>query len=256
LRGTLVAFSFLIAADAFDRAPASCAFARPSHDAVTILIATSVADRARSTMPPARWARFVAAWAGPASEPFGEEAAPDAAGCRKAGGDVLIVAPFDVRDDLPGLPNATERFAGRSQIVVLDCNAAAVLFSGIVRFDGEPVAPQAAGTPEAIETAWARAVPAALARIPIGVARIARIRRVEGGGGVAYLTLVLGALRRGDVVQDAVRRSRQPRRPPVALAVTRQGRAGTEATFAAPVQGTDIPADGDLLELQAAAAPN
>ncbi len=255
MRGALVAFTFLIAAFALNRAPASRALARSSRGAVTVLVATSVADRARSTMPPARWARFVAAWAGPASAPFGEEGAPDAAGCRKAGGDVLIVAPFDVRDELPGLPNATERFAGRSQIVVLDCNAAAVLFEGSVRFDGEPVAPEAAGTAEAIEAAWARSVPGALARIRIGVARIARIRRLEGGGGVAYLELALGALRRGDVVQDAVRPSRQARRPPVALAVTREGRAA-EATFAPPGQGTDIPAAGDLVELQETTTPN
>lgn len=252
MRGALLALAFPIVTLALGRTPASRAFAHTSRDAVTILVATSVADRARSAMPPARWARFIAAWAGHASESFGENGAPDAAGCRKAGGDILIVAPFDVRDDLPGLPNATERFAGRSQLVVLDCNAAAVLFEGIVRFDGEPVTPQAAGTPEAIETAWARAVPAALARIRIGVARVVRIRRLEGGGGVAYLALALGALRRDDIIQDAVRPSRQPRRPPVALVVTREGK-GAEATFTAPDHGTDIPAAGDLVELQGAA---
>ncbi len=255
MRGALLAFSILVAAIVLSCFPASRALARANRDAVTILVATSVADRARSTMPPARWARFVAAWAGHGSEPFGEDNAPDAAGCRKAGGDILIVAPFDVRDDLPGLPNATERFAARSQIVVLDCNAAAVLFAGIVRFDGEPVAPQGAGTPEAIETAWARAVPAALARVRLGVARIVRVRRLEGGGGVAYLALVLGEFRRDDVIQDAVRPNREPRRPPVALVVTRLAKTGAEATFAAP-GGTDIPAAGDLVELQGAATPN
>jgi hypothetical protein len=213
-----------------------------------ILVRATVSDRARSVMPPDLWQRLVGAFAGSASRPLADDAEPGAAGCRTSGGDYLVDASFDLRDDLPGLANASDRFAGRVHVVILACDDARILTDRRLRLDGEPVPAVAAGTPESLEEAWRGAVPAVLDDAGVAIGRIARVRRLEAGGGLAHVDFELGHMRTGTIVSDTHRPDGAVRRPPLHLTVLAAGRTSADAIFGAPNPGDPVPAAGDIVE--------
>ncbi len=199
-------------------------------------------------MPPELWLRLVAAFAGSASRPLPDGTEPAAAGCRTSGGDYLVDAAFDLRDDLPGLANASDRFAGRAHVVVLACDDARILTDRRLRLDGEPVPAVAAGTPETLEDAWSGTVPAVLADAGVAIGRVARVRRLEAGGELAHVEFELGHVRIGAILSDTNRPDGAPRRPPLHLTVTAAGRTSADAIFGAANPGDQVPSAGDIVE--------
>jgi hypothetical protein len=222
--------------------------AAPRPQAPLILVRATVSDRARSVMPPELWARLVAAFAGSASRPLADDFEPGAAGCRAAGGDYLVDAAFDLRDDLPGLANASDRFAGRVHVVIVACDDARILTDRRLRLDGEPVSAVAAGTPDALDDAWRGTVPAALADAGVAIGRIARVRRLEAGGELAHVDFELGHVRTGAILSDTNRPDGTPRRPPLQLTVTAAGGTSADAIFGAANPGDQVPSTGDIVE--------
>jgi hypothetical protein len=241
---SLAATSFLalgVPSLARDRAPS-----RPP--APLILVRATVSDRARSVMPPTLWERLVGAYAGSASRPLADDADPDAAGCRKSGGDYLVDAAFDLRDDLPGLANASDRFAGRAHLVILACDDAHALADRHLRLDGEPVPEAEAGTPEALERAWRGTVPTVLASAGVAIGRIARVRPLEAGGEFAHVEFELGRVPAGAILSDTNRPDRTERGTPLHLTVTAAGTTSAEAISGAASAGQQIPSAGDIVE--------
>ena len=225
----------------------------PAAPPPVVLVRASVADRARSVMPPALWLALVGTYAGTASTPLADDATADAAGCLEAGGDYLVIATFDVRSDLPGLANASDRVAGRSHLRVLACNDGRFLADRTLRLDGEPLAPAEAGTPEALASAWRAAVAAAFANAGVAVGRITRGHRLDSGGNAFHIDFLIGGVKPGAVVSDVARPNRTPRHDPISLGVVTASGASADALAAPAPDGRPAPGVGDVIEFSAPA---
>jgi hypothetical protein len=213
-----------------------------------VLVSATVSDRARSSMPTASWSRFVATYAGASSAPLPDDATPDAESCREAAGDYLVVAAFDVRDDLPGMPNASDRLPGRAHVTIVACADGRILADRAMRIDGDPVPTAEAGTVDALDRAWSRAVPAGLATAGVLLGRIAHVRRLESGGGLFVVDAVLGTIPQAAILTDVAVANRSRRPTPLHLTVTQSRITSAEAIFAQSHEGDPAPAVGDTVE--------
>lgn len=217
---------------------------------VKVLVSAPVADTARPTMSPALWAKMVGDWVSATVVPFAGDS-PALDDCRKAAADFMVVAPFELRPRLPGMPNAGGgRVAARSRVVVTNCFTGSVVYDQVVNFDSDPSNAGASDFESSPEVTWSRNVPATLGKYPVFFPHVARIFSVRP-------PIVLVDLRDGIKPGDVLRLyagSDHKTKGPIYLTVTQQQGKYVEAMFST-VSGGPQPAVGDFVEPVAAPKP-
>jgi hypothetical protein len=244
-------FPFAAAVVAVLALAASGAFAKPSG--LKVLVFAPVADDAQPTMSQTLWNKYVAAYAASTVVPFDGAGDPTLEDCRKAGADYLLIAPFELRPRLPGMPNSSGRIAARTHLIVTNCITGSAVTDQTINFDSDPPSDAAEGDFDSIpEITWAHDVPATLARHPIAFVRVARVTNLSTP--FVFIDLhasshvALGEGLRDFATPDHVRRAR-----PILLTVTAVHDAYVEATYDA--FSNDTPLLGDLVEAIPKGAP-
>jgi hypothetical protein len=226
---------------------ALASFACPSHAreaALKVLVGTSVADNALGTIAPPLWHKYVlASLGGYQVLPFEGPSVPTLDDCRRAGAEYVLQALFELRPQLPGLPNAASgRIAARARERVIDCVSGDVVADKIVDFESDP--PSGAPDPDATPIGpWDREIPATLARRRIVLERPARIVFVAQP--LAHVNFRGATLHPGDVLQDVANARNVHRAQPIVLTVTQVYDDYVEVIFDA---SGDHPNVGDLVE--------
>lgn len=217
---------------------------------LTVLVAATVADQASATMSPALWNKLIAAYVGANVVPYAGATAPTLDDCRKAGADYLVLAPFDLRPMLPGLPNASGRVAARTHLAVTNCITGSLIVDQAVNLDSDPPSNANEGDFESVpEISWARSVPATLAKVPLAFERIAHVIRVTPP--LALVDIKRG-VRPGDGLRDFAHADHSRRATPITLTVTQVFDRYLEVMFSS---SGDRPSVGDLVEPLTAQTP-
>ena len=237
-------FPFAAAVAAVLVLAASAAFAKPSG--LKVLVWSPVADDARPAMTQSLWNKFVAAYAASTVAAFAGPGDPTLEDCRKAGADYLLVAPFELRPRLPGMPNSSGRIAARTHVVVTNCITGTAVTDQTINFDSDPPSNATEGDFDSVpEITWAHSVPATLARHPIAFVRVARVTNLSPPFVFVDLRasshVAVGEGLRDFATPDHVRRVR-----PILLTVTAVHEKYLEATYDA--FSSDAPLLGDLVE--------
>ena len=206
-----------------------------------MLVAAPVSDAARLSMPQPLWSKLVTDWIGATQFVAYSNGVPVLADCKSAGADFMVVAPFDLRPRLPGMPNSSGRVAARTNIAITNCLTNSVVYNQTINLDSEPIS-DAAAAGDTATTLWAKDVPAALAQYPVFFARIARIISVH-----APTALVdLRGAKPGDVFRVYAGQFGKAK-PPIYLVVRRQIGKDAEMTFSTQ-PGAIVPVAGDFVE--------
>ena len=220
--------------------------ARAKTGALKILVAAPVSDRAGATMTQALWTKFVDVYASGEVIPYDGTGDPTMADCRRAGADYLLVAPFDLRPRLPGMPNAEGRVAARTHLVVTNCITGTAIVDQTINFDSDPPSSANAGDFESVpEITWAHSIPATLAKYPPAFERVARVTNVAGPFGFVDLR-ASAHVSVGDGLRDFATSGRVRRANPIVMTVTQVFEKYVQVTFST-VSG-DVPVVGDLVE--------
>jgi len=201
-------------------------------------------------MSPTLWGKMVADWVGATTIPFAGDQ-PTLDDCRKAPADFMIVAPFELRPRLPGMPNVGGgRVAARSHILITNCFTGSVVYDQIVNFDSDPSNAGANDFESSPEVTWSRNVPATLGKYPVFFPHVARVFQVRP-------PLVLIDLREGVKPGDVLRiyaGADHKAKGPIYLTVTQQQGKYVEAMFST-ISGGPQPAVGDFVEPVASPKP-
>lgn len=148
--------------------------AAPARGArLTVLVAAPVADAALGSIAPQAWAKYVAGALGRyrVVTYTGPAAGPTAADCRKIPAAYLVVAEFELRPRLPGLPNDAGRIPARARLHIVDCVTGATASDHLVAFESDPVETVHVDPDATADPRWDREIPAAFAMSPIDVQR-------------------------------------------------------------------------------------
>jgi hypothetical protein len=215
--------------------------ARPAP--VRVLIGTSVSEPARSTMPPALWAKIVASYVN--AEAVGFDGEPSLDDCHKAKAAYMVFAPFDLRPRLPGMVSSSGRVAARTRIVVTNCVTGEVAYDQAIPLDSDPPSSANAGDFEAVpETSWSRVVPQEMARYPVFFPRVSRIKSIQPP--FAYIDTIGGLYAVGDTLR-AFASADASRKTPILLTVTATDGKYLQVVFST-VNGAPAPEVGDYVE--------
>ncbi|MBD5654604.1 MAG: hypothetical protein IAI50_05420 [Candidatus Eremiobacteraeota bacterium] len=212
-----------------------------------VLVAANVSDPSGTAMSQALWAKDVAAYVGASVVPFAGTEPPTLADCHAAHADYLVVAPFDLRPRLPGMPNSSGRVAARTHLVVTNCITGTVIVDQLINFDSDPPSNASEGDFESVpEITWAHAVPATLAKRPVVFERVARITNLNAP--FAFVDLKASShLAIGDGLRDFATPDHIGRPNPIILTVTQVYEKFVQVIFSM-VSGGDQPQMGDLVE--------
>jgi hypothetical protein len=225
--------------------PAPAAGRRTSP--VTVLVAASVAESARRTMPPALWTRLVTDYVNASKVvPFTGTGAPTREDCRAANAVFAVNATFELAPRLPGTAQDSDRKYAIAHITLLNCITGTVAPERAVRFESDPLSNANAGDFEPnVEFTWARPVRDRLAHDQLELAGVARITRVEGP--FLYIDGVGSSITLNMVMRVFADKNGQPRKP-VEMVVTDLNGRFIQATYDTMQPGVVPPQPGDYVE--------
>jgi len=214
---------------------------------VTVLIAATVADSAKRTMPPALWARLIADYVNASKVvPFTGTGAPTREDCRAAGAVYLVNASFELAPRLPGAAQDSDRKYATARIDLLNCITGLASPTRNVRFESDPLSNANAGDFEPnVEFTWARPVRDRLARETLELSGVARIVRIDGP--FLYIDGAGSSIVINQVLHIFADKNAQPRSP-VEMVVTDTNGRFIQATYDTLKPGIVLPQVGDFVE--------
>jgi hypothetical protein len=225
---------------------AAGAQAAPSHGGPKVLVDATVADRALERITPEVWTRLVLAYVGGNGVPNATGSTATVEECRAAGDDFLLSAEFDLRPRLPGLANSTDRIAAAAHLQLRNCVTGETTLDRVVNIDADPSAGGDGDFESSAEVTWSKAVPAALAKVPL-LGRVARVVRVAPP--LAYVDFRGAGLKPGDVLRDYATSEHGAHASAISFTITQVFERYVEVLYS--TTGDTVPAVGDLVEATA-----
>jgi hypothetical protein len=217
---------------------------------VKVLVSAQVSDTAHGTMSQTLWTKIVSDYASAHAIPFAGPS-PTLDDCRKAGADFMVVAPFDLRPRLPGMPNSSERVEAVSHLVITNCVTGSLVYDVIVPLESDPRAGQPEGDFDSVpDITWSKSVPAALAKYPLYFPRVSRIIQVTPPLALVDLH---AEVKPGDILRVYAGSDRKPKGP-IQLTVTQTDGKYAQVMFST-VNGGITPSVGDYVEPEINAKP-
>jgi hypothetical protein len=221
---------------------------------VTVLVAATVADSAKRTMPPTLWLRLITDYVNASKViPFTGAAAPTRDDCRAAGALYLVNATFELAPRLPGAAQDSDRKYATARIDLLNCLTGVASPTRNVRFESDPLSNANAGDFEPnVEFTWARPVRDKLARETLELSGVARIVRIDGP--FLYIDGAGSSITVNQILHIFADKNAQAR-PPVEMVVTDTNGRFIQATYDTLKPGIVQPQVGDFVEPNATASP-
>ncbi|MFN2459776.1 MAG: hypothetical protein ABR591_03660 [Candidatus Velthaea sp.] len=240
-----------VAASAVPQAPAAAAARRVAP--VTLLVAATVSDAAKGTMPQALWQRLVSEYANASKVVPFAGAAATREDCRAANAAYLITAVFDLAPRLPGTAQDTDRKYATAKIELLNCVTGAPVATRALRLESDPLSRANEGDFESnVETTWVRSVRDRLSRDPLPLTGVARILRIDGS--FVYVDGANSSLAVNQALRDFADKNAQPRAV-IDLVVTAITGRLVQAVYNSAAAGGAAPHIGDYVEPAVAPAP-
>jgi hypothetical protein len=256
---------------------------------VTVLVASTVGENARRTMPPELWQTLVDSFVYARNiVHFTGSGTPTIGDCKAAKAAYAVTARFDLAPRLPGLGQDPDRKYAMARVTLLNCITGVASAERTFAFESQPLSAAQAGDFEPSESeTWSRTVRDRLGKLalePGGLAgasratrtavvttaakgpgtktnanpnavpveRYARIKRIEGD--IVFLT-VSGYRLVPDEVMTIFADKDGNARPPVELVITEASTREIQATFDTRAKGFVMPHVGDYLEPLGASTP-
>jgi hypothetical protein len=269
--------ALLLAALAASAAPVLAAGRGPVP--VTVLVATTVSENARRTMPPELWQKLVDEYVFATKIiHFAGTGSPTLADCKAAKAVYAVTASFDLAPRLPGFAQDPDRKYAMARVSALNCVTGVPAPERTIRFESQPLSQAQAGDFEPnVSEMWGRTVRDRLGKLSLDragapetpgtpgaagarggavVSGLARITRIDGA--TVFFTPGGYPLFPSQVVQVFANKDGVAR-PLVELVITDVTRREIEATFNSRAPGFVMPQIGDFIQpagLPAVASPS
>jgi len=149
---------------------------------VTVLVASTVGENARRTMPPELWQKLVDSFVYARNVVhFAGSGTPTIGDCKAAKAAYAVTAQFDLAPRLPGLGQDPDRKYAMARVTLLNCITGVASPERTFQFESQPLSQAQAGDFEPNESeTWSRTVQTRLGKLalePGGLAGAARATR-------------------------------------------------------------------------------
>jgi len=149
---------------------------------VTVLVASTVGENARRTMPPELWQKLVDSFVYARNVVhFAGSGTPTIGDCKAAKAAYAVTAQFDLAPRLPGLGQDPDRKYAMARVTLLNCITGVASPERTFQFESQPLSQAQAGDFEPNESeTWSRTVATRMGKLalePGGLAGAARATR-------------------------------------------------------------------------------
>jgi hypothetical protein len=150
---------------------------------VTVLVATTVGENARRTMPPELWQKLIDGFVYARNiVHFAGSGTPTIGDCKAAKAAYAVTAQFDLSPRLPGLGQDPDRKYAMARVTLLNCITGVASPERTFQFESQPLSQAQAGDFEPNESeTWSRTVQTRMGKLalePGGLAGAKRATRV------------------------------------------------------------------------------
>jgi hypothetical protein len=176
---------------------------------VTVLVATTVGENARRTMPPELWQKLIDSFVYARSVVhFTGTGTPTIGDCKAAKAAYAVTAQFDLSPRLPGLGQDPDRKYAMARVTLLNCITGVASPERTFQFESQPLSQAQAGDFEPNESeTWTRTVQSRMGKLalePGGLAGAARATRT------AVITSTTPGIARGNAPASVTVTARGP----------------------------------------------
>jgi len=146
---------------------------------VTVLVATTVGENARRTMPPELWQKLVDGFVYARNiVHFAGTGTPTIGDCKAAKAAYAVTAQFDLAPRLPGLGQDPDRKYAMARVTLLNCITGVASAERTFQFESQPLTQAQAGDFEPNESeTWSRTVQTRLGKLALEPGGLAGARR-------------------------------------------------------------------------------